>query len=42
MSPTLEEFLMALRYLYYVKGEPALTDMDYDLLEGMARMIRKR
>ena len=36
---TLEDAVMAARYLYYVKATPALSDWEYDGLEHVARMI---
>ncbi len=32
-KPTLEDTLMAYRYLYYVKVQPAIRDSEYDALE---------
>lgn len=37
MNPTLEDFIMALRYQYYVIGEPLVRDSEYDVIENLAR-----
>lgn len=37
--PTLEEFVMAHRYRYYVLAQPSIPDHVYDVLEAQARKI---
>jgi len=39
MNTELETLVMAHRYLYYVLGEPVLSDHSYDVLERAAREI---
>lgn len=36
MNPTIEDVVMANRYLYYVKAESFLSDREYDILERVA------
>lgn len=36
MNPTLEQFIMALRYRYYVECRPVVSDYSYDIMERLA------
>lgn len=39
MNPTIEDLVMANRYLYYVEAYPVLEDHIYDVIERQARVI---
>jgi len=39
MNPSIEDLLMAHRYLYYVIGANVLSDYEYDVIERHARTI---
>jgi NAD-dependent DNA ligase len=39
MNPTLEDVIMAHRYMYYVLADTRLLDHEYDILERQGRSL---
>jgi NAD-dependent DNA ligase len=39
MNPTLEDLIMAHRYMYYVLADTRLLDHEYDILERQGRSL---